>query len=185
MGTLVEDPFHRTIPAYFGLTLDELLAAKHPTAWVDFEGGRLTAEEYYGRMFADSRPVDGKGLESALVHAYRFLDGIEELLTELAARGTPMHAFSNYPVWYHLVEARLGLSRWVPWTFVSCNTGLRKPAREAFLGAARGLALPPERCLFVDDRPVNCDAAAAAGMRVLGFESAPALRRQLLRLGVL
>ena len=37
MGTLVHDPFFEEMPEFFGLSFDELLAVKHPSAWVEFE----------------------------------------------------------------------------------------------------------------------------------------------------
>lgn len=52
---------------------------------------------------------------------YRFLDGIEELLSDLNQAGVEMHIMSNYPVWYKRIEAKLVLSRFMPWTFVSCE----------------------------------------------------------------
>ncbi len=51
---------------------------------------------------------------------YRFLDGMETLLTRLHAAGYEMHALSNYPVWYQIIEEKLRLSRFMDWTFVSC-----------------------------------------------------------------
>ena len=41
MDTLVVDPFRKVMPEFFGLTLQELIAAKHPTAWVRFERAEL------------------------------------------------------------------------------------------------------------------------------------------------
>jgi HAD superfamily hydrolase (TIGR01509 family) len=41
--------------------------------------------------------------------------------------------------------------------------GARKPSPDAFANAARALGLPPERCVVVDDVPVNVRGAAAAG----------------------
>ena len=32
-----------------------------------------------------------------------------------------MHVISNYPVWYKRIEAKLGVSRHLPWTFISCE----------------------------------------------------------------
>ena len=40
MSNLVIDPFYEIMPAFFGMTFDEMMAAKHPTAWVEFEHGR-------------------------------------------------------------------------------------------------------------------------------------------------
>lgn len=41
MGTLVYDPFHRVMPDFFGMSLEQLLDAKHPEAWVRFEHGEM------------------------------------------------------------------------------------------------------------------------------------------------
>lgn len=50
--------------------------------------------------------------------------------------------------------------------FVSCETGLLKPAPEAFLRAAQGMGLEPSRVLFLDDGGDNVAAA-----RAFGFEA--------------
>jgi len=42
--------------------------------------------------------------------------------------------------------------------------GVRKPAPEPYLAAARALGMAPEACLFVDDLPVNCRGAEAVEM---------------------
>ena len=80
-----------------------------------------------------------------------------------------MHALSNYPEWYRWIEERLGLSRYLSWTFVSCQTRVRKPDRAAYEHAARELGVPPEQLLFVDDREVNCAGARSVGMRAVHF----------------
>ena len=50
---------------------------------------------------------------------------------ELRDAGVAMHTLSNYAPWYRQIEQRLGLSRYLPWTFVSCETGSRKPEPQA------------------------------------------------------
>ena len=74
------------------------------------------------------------------------------------------------------VARKLGLSRWLQWTFVSSATGLRKPAPEAFAHAiaALGAADDPGRLLFVDDRAGNVQAARAAGMEAIQFRGSAA-----------
>jgi len=63
--------------------------------------------------------------------------------------------------------------------------GLRKPAPEAFAAVCEHLGVPPSSCVFVDDRAVNVDAAAAFGMRALRFEGcADALERGLRERGL-
>jgi HAD superfamily hydrolase (TIGR01509 family) len=185
MGTLVHDPFHHELPAFFEMTLEQVLAQKHPDAWVRFEHGELEPDAFLRAFFADGRAYDHEGLMRVVEGAYRFLDGIEPLLAELRERGVPMYALSNYPRWYELIEGRLRLSRYLDWRFVSCLTGVRKPDPEAYLGPARVLEVTPERCLFVDDREGNCAAARAVGMPALRFTDAPTLRASLVERGLL
>lgn len=185
MGTLVHDPFHEEIPAFFGMTLRELLAVKHPSAWVRFEHGELGEDELLASFFADGRAIDGRAFVEMLRASYRWLEGIEPLLSELRARGVPMHALSNYPCWYRLIEERLALSRYVAWSFVSCETGLRKPDPEAYRSACRALEVSPAQCLFVDDRESNCDAARHVGMDAVVFTDARALSNALRERGLL
>merc|ERR1719174_3475258 len=63
-----------------------------------------------------------------------------------AAPGLRLHALSNYPVWYRNIEAKLRLSEHLEWSFVSCETGTRKPDAAAFEGAAAALGVPPGAC---------------------------------------
>jgi HAD superfamily hydrolase (TIGR01509 family) len=183
MDTLVHEPFHREMPAFFGLTPEELVEAKHPTAWVEFELGQLSEQEFLVRFFRDGRGYDRAAFVRAVRAAYRWLPGMEALLAALSARGLAIHALSNYPCWYRMIEERLGLSRYLAWSFVSCETGARKPEPRAFLGAAARLGVAPEECLLIDDRERNCAAARALGMEAIRFTSAPELGQELARRG--
>ena len=180
MGTLVHDPFYEEMPRWLGLSFDELLAQKDPHAWVDFEFGAIDQETFVERFFADRRPIDGEGLRGVARDSFRLLDGIEELLVELKARGVPMHAFSNYPVWWRDVEQATGLSRWLQWSFVSCDLGLRKPDPKAYREVLRRLGAHAPDCVFVDDRERNVLAAREEGMVGLHFTGAGRLQEELL-----
>lgn len=184
MGTLVRDPFFEDMPAFFGLTLRELLEQKHPTAWVEFEHGEIDEHACMAKFFQDARPFDVGAFKAHVARGYEWLPGIEPLLEELAAHGVEMHALSNYPEWWRLIEERLGLSRYVRWSFVSCRTKVRKPHPDAYLGAAAALGRPACSCVFVDDRQDNVEAAWAVGMPGLVFTTAEALRADLASLGI-
>jgi HAD superfamily hydrolase (TIGR01509 family) len=185
MDTLVRDPFFHEVADFFGCSLEELLAAKSADAWPEFETGRIDEETYARRAFKDGRDYDHAGMRAVMLDGYAWIEGMEELLTELSGRGVAMHALSNYPEWFRMLDDKLGVSRYVPWTFVSCRTGVRKPSAEAYLGAATALGVEPGRCLFVDDRDGNVSAARAVGMAALRFEDAASLRDELRRLGLL
>ena len=142
MGTLVHDPFFVEMPEFFGMTFDAMLEAKHPSAWVEFELGERSERSFLDNFFADGRDFDRRGFVSTIRSSYRWLPGLEELLAELRATESAMHAFSNYPVWYQLIEERLRPSRFLDWTFVSCITGRRKPDPAAYAHVLNQLGVP-------------------------------------------
>jgi len=72
------------------------------------------------------------------------------LLHELYAGGVPLHALSNYPRWYQLIEDRLELSRYLRWSFVSCLIGMRKPCSRS-----ASLAAIPWRRIVLRARPAT------------------------------
>ena len=185
MGTLVHDPFYQEMPAFFGMSFEELLEAKHPSAWVEFELGQRSEEDFLRSFFADGRDFDRRGFVSAVRSSYRWLPGLEQLLDELRGTGCVMHAFSNYPVWYQIIEERLNLSRFLDWTFVSCITGLRKPDPAAYAYVCSELGVPAEHCVLVDDRAGNCEAALRSGIPSVLFEGVDALQASLRDLGVM
>jgi len=70
---------------------------------------------------------------------------------------------------------------------ISCEVAEAKPEPAIFKLAAELLQLPPQHCLFVDDRQANVEGARRIGMPAMHFESAKALVRLselLMSLGV-
>ena len=169
MDTLVYNPFNREIPEFFGLGHSELFAQKHQTAWIRFETGEIDEAEYLHTYFADGRDFDHAAFLGVVRRAYRWIDGAEQLLINLCQQGYEIHALSNYPIWYRTIEAKLRLSQYLNWSFVSCLTGLRKPATTAYLNAAHHLNRAVDACLFIDDSIVNCQAAEAIGLPAIHF----------------
>lgn len=164
MDTLVAEPFFEVVPTYLGMSAEELYPLKDGEAWVAFEHGQITEAEYEKRFFKDRRTFDLQPLKALFYQHFAWLSDTENLLSKLKAAGYEMHALSNYPVWYEMIEAKLKLSRFLSWRFVSCRTGVRKPDPLAYLGAAQSLNVEPKDCLFIDDRKKNIAAAENVGM---------------------
>jgi FMN phosphatase YigB (HAD superfamily) len=118
MSTLVRDPFYDDIPRFFGMTLAELIEAKHDATWPRFERGHIDEHELARTFFSDGRAFDLPGLKDAMRDGYAWLPGIEPLLRTLSAAGVEMHTLSNYPAWFRMIEQRLGVGRLVVWKFV-------------------------------------------------------------------
>nr|ADE77071.1 unknown [Picea sitchensis] len=184
MDTIVRDPFYEDVPFFFGLSMKELLGVKHPTAWIEFEKGIITEEELAIKFFSDGRAFDFDGLKQCMSNGYAYLDGIEDILRRLKLNGYEMHAFTNYPCWYLMIEEKLKLSTYLSWTFSSCETGKRKPEIEAYLEVSKHLGVPPSSCLFIDDRLANVEVASKLGMAGILFKNAYKLEQDLISRGI-
>ncbi|KAK6915257.1 Haloacid dehalogenase-like hydrolase [Dillenia turbinata] len=184
MSTIVRDPFYEDIPAFFGMSWKELMECKHPTAWVEFEKGLIDEIELAKKFFKDGRPFDLEGLKNCMSNRYAYLEGMEALLHDLKQNDYEIHAFTNYPVWYQLIEDKLKLSNYLSWTFASCKSGLRKPDPDFYLEVLSHLKVEPSSCIFVDDSLENIVGAKNAGMVGLLFTNAALLRQDLSSLGI-
>ncbi|KAJ4955163.1 hypothetical protein NE237_011946 [Protea cynaroides] len=184
MGTIVRDPFYEDIPAFFRMTFKELIECKHPTAWIEFEDGRINEMELAGKFFKDGRSFDLEGLKECMRRGYSYIDGVEELLCRLKQNNYEMHAFTNYPTWYTMIEDKLKISSYLSWTFCSCITGQRKPVADFYWKALRHLEVKPASCVFIDDRMANVEAAVNVGMVGLHFKDSASLQHDLSLLGI-
>uniref|UniRef100_A0ACD5ZY30 Uncharacterized protein n=1 Tax=Avena sativa TaxID=4498 RepID=A0ACD5ZY30_AVESA len=184
MDTVVLDPFYHHIPAFFQMSMKELLESKHPTSWSEFEMGEINESDLARNFFNDGRSFDLEGLKECMVKAYEYIDGVEDILCSLKQNNYEVHAFTNYPVWYQLIEEKLKLSKYLSWTFCSCHIGKRKPSPDFYLRAVDHLNIDPGNCIFIDDRKVNVEAALSVGMVGLHFTSAKVLKNELCSLGV-
>nr|CAD1819965.1 unnamed protein product [Ananas comosus var. bracteatus] len=184
MDTIVRDPFYHDIPAFFKMSMKELLESKHPTAWVEFEEGLIDENELARKFFKDGRSFDLEGLKECMVRGYSYVDGIEAVLCSLKQNDYELHAFTNYPVWYMMIEDKLRLSKYLSWTFCSCLIGKRKPSPDSYMEVVHHLGVEPGSCVFIDDRKTNVEAAINVGMVGLHFKSSDSLKQDLALLGI-
>ena len=137
-----------------------------------WDGGFITFDEMYRRMFADA----GVGISDADLAELWEIDAVAwirdlradtlELMRALKARGRRIGILTNMSPDFH---ARLFVPRAAAYRaladaeVVSGLEKLYKPERPIYDLMARRMDLPPERLLFVDDTPVNVEAARSYG----------------------
>ena len=68
---------------------------------------------------------------------------------------------------------------------ISGDVGVNKPDRRIYDHLTEQFGIEPAAALFIDDSSANVEAAKALGFRAIRFTNAPALRRELTRLGLL
>jgi 2-haloacid dehalogenase len=142
-----------------------------------------------GHPMADSvaelAATAGEHAGHVLLWSERYLDmvagpvpGTAEVVRELRARDVPVYALTNMPVeaWPGLLE-RFAVLRELDGAIVSGEERMAKPDPEIFELLVSRFGLTPATTVFVDDRPVNVEAAARLGFRTLRFTTAAQLRR--------
>jgi 2-haloacid dehalogenase len=112
--------------------------------------------------------------------------GTGAVLAELAAAGVGLAALTNWSAeTFPVARRRFGLLGRFAGVLVSGEEQLAKPDPRIFALALARFGLVAERTVFVDDSPVNVEAARAAGLQARLFVGAEALRADLVDLGLL
>ncbi|MEU9114127.1 HAD-IA family hydrolase [Streptomyces sp. NPDC048483] len=100
-------------------------------------------------------------------------------LLRRARRRCPLVLVTNAPPWLDNDLASLGLADLADGVINSSRVGIAKPDRRIYEIAAHRAGARTDRCLFVDDRPENIEAAVALGMTGVHFRGAGDLRTAL------
>jgi epoxide hydrolase-like predicted phosphatase len=159
-------------------------SGEHPL--FELEKGRITEAEFLAAIEAE---LDGDvKLESLRDTYFAHLRPNEPMIgymRELRGRGLRMALLTNnVREWEpHWREKLPDIDQIFEVVVDSAFVGMRKPDPAIYhLTLERlGDGLAPEACVFVDDTDVNCDAAAALGMRAVRFRDADQARADLER----
>jgi 2-haloacid dehalogenase len=109
-----------------------------------------------------------------------------EVLAELHAAGVPLYALSNWSAeTFPAARPRYPFLEWFDGTVISGEARAAKPDPRIYEALLERYDLDPGSILFIDDVAENVEAAVALGIRSVRFTDGPALRRELVRLGVL
>jgi putative hydrolase of the HAD superfamily len=185
-GGVLTTPLQEGFLAYqeeSGMSLEELGRAMgraaeehgdHPL--FALERGEITEDEFRARIEAH---LDG-GFDLARLNAL-FLERLEpnrpmiDFVRSLRERGVRAALLTNnVREWEPLWRAKLPeVDELFDVVVDSAFVGMRKPDPAIYaLTLERLGGVAPERCVFVDDLDVNCEAARALGMTAVRFESA-------------
>ncbi|MEV1021869.1 HAD-IA family hydrolase [Streptomyces sp. NPDC050264] len=138
-----------------------LLLGKITTAeWVDSVAAALT-----GRV---SRKQAGE-LGTALAGAPFRADAEVVALLRRARARLPLVLVTNATLELERDLAAMGLADLAHHVVSSARVGVAKPGREIYEIAAARAGVPAHRCLFVDDRLENVEAAVALGMTAVHY----------------
>ena len=102
-------------------------------------------------------------------------------IQELKAMGYKVYLLSNYPRDTYLMHEKkhFDFAPFVDGKVVSGFERISKPDPRIYRLLFKRYSLKPEECVFLDDRPVNIDAAVKEGMKGIVFTSYERARAEL------
>lgn len=162
------------------------LQTRHAEVMELWERGGIAMSTYLDvAVFHEPRSFSRDEFVACMLDQSKLLpEGAMGILKELSASGRYLMGSLNNEA-RELNEYRFkafGLRNYFDVALTSCYLGLRKPDLAIYQRAIDIVGGPPERILFIDDRPENVAGAQAAGLVALHFTDADALRDELRRL---
>ena len=133
-----------------------------------FQPRSFSREEFKQYMFSLSKPK-AQSLEAARALSPRYFMGT----INNESRELNEYRIRNF-----------GLAEYFDVFVSSCYVSLRKPDQRIYKLALDLTQHSPQECCFIDDRPVNIEAAAKAGFATVLMKDPQQLRRDLQALGV-
>ena len=113
------------------------------------------------------------------------IEGTAEVVRQLKARGYALYLLSNAGVRQNSYWNDIPGSECFSGTVISADLHLLKPEAAIYQALFDKFDLTPANCIFVDDLPLNVEAAQNAGMQGIVFYDAQQLRSELQKRGVL
>ncbi|MGB6431240.1 MAG: HAD family phosphatase [Candidatus Acidiferrales bacterium] len=114
------------------------------------------------------------------------ISGTVEILAELRARGVPVYALTNWSSeTYPAAVRRFEFMKWFRGVLVSGDVKLLKPDARIFELFLETFGIDAAHVAYIDDRRANVEAAIALGMHGIVFTDPPALRRELVKVGLI
>jgi putative hydrolase of the HAD superfamily len=130
----------------------------------------FTIDEFKAYMFSRSQPKpDALGVATKLANAN------DLIMASINNESTELNAYR--------IE-KFNLRQIFDLFISSCFVGLRKPEEGIYRLALDITQCDPDECCFIDDRPLNLDAAKTLGMHTIRMIDVEQLKAELNQLGV-
>jgi putative hydrolase of the HAD superfamily len=176
----------REAAAAFHLDAEEF-EDRHDLAFPAFDAGQSTLNEYLDRtIFYRSRSFTREEFTAFMFAQSKEYPDARGILDSISTKKKYfIGAINNEPL--ELNEYRIEafhLRRNFEVFFSSCYVRSRKPEEQIFRVALEVTQRPPEKCIFVDDRPLNLENPRRLGMNTIHYQNAAQLRSELGNYGV-
>ena len=173
MSTLMLDPFYETVNKLSG-NIEEFMKFKNPAAYIQFESGKITEDEYMKNIFLKDKenlaPFTAEQFRESMLGKSELLPGVIPLLKEIRP-SCSIYIASNYGPWIENHFHNSGLDQMTDGYFVSHRLKVRKPDVQFFKKIIQQLKISPSEIFFVDDQKQNVASASTLGIDSLLAEN--------------
>jgi putative hydrolase of the HAD superfamily len=170
----------------FHLDWDEF-QDRHDFSFPAFDCGQITLNEYLDRtVFYRQRGFTREEFTAFIFAQSKEFPETRAILDKVSNSGKYfVGAINNEPLELnqYRIEA-FDLRRNFLVFFSSCYVHSRKPEEMIFRVALEVTQRPPEKCLLIDDRPLNLESPRRLGMNTIHHQNAGQLRSELGNYGV-
>lgn len=151
-----------------------------------FETGQITAEEFADELITEMLlPVEKDRLLGEFARWPRNLfPGALELVGRIPPRYLRATLSNTNALHWPRLMTEMGLGQVFDHHFASHLTGKIKPDEEAFHHVADKLGCRADEILFLDDSPLNVEAASTVGMQAVQVKGTMAAEQALAQFGI-
>jgi epoxide hydrolase-like predicted phosphatase len=161
-----------------GMNVDDIAAHLGEIYW-DYYRGKYTKETFWPLVLGhfglhEDKEVNVESLNTAYVNSYRIFPQTLEIAAQLKKKGYKVSLLSNLtPDMRDHIRRGHDVARYFTPEIYSCDSdvGILKPDPAIYMLTAAKSGAEAAHCLFVDDSRKNTEAANAAGMQSILFES--------------
>jgi len=176
----------REAAAAFHLDIEEF-GDRHDLSFPAFDSGLITLNEYLDRtLFYRARSFTREEFTAFMFAQSKEYPETRSILDTISAEKKYfIGSINNEPLELnqYRIEA-FNLRRNFEVFFSSCYVRSRKPEEHIFRVALEVTQRLPEKCIFVDDRPLNLENPRRLGMNTIHYQNAEQLRSELGKYGV-
>jgi epoxide hydrolase-like predicted phosphatase len=147
-----------------------------------FKGAMKRLDGVLSRFVSEDNPVRKEVLTYRRRHKVN--PDVMKIIAELKAAGYKTPSITNSPSYRTIGDESLDKQATFRPLVASKDLGISKPDSRIYEIALKRIGLPAKECVFVDDKAENLMPAMELGMKVILFENAGKLRKDLERLGV-
>lgn len=152
------------------ILLDEVFGSKE---WIGLDHGKIKQHDAVTSI-CKRIPTHLHDATADLIHNwYKYrepIEGMENIIIDLKARGYNVFVLSNISSIYHELKKYIPALQQIDNEFLSYQWHLLKPAVEFYTAFYSHFNLIPSECLFIDDLPINIFMAEHTGMQGIIFK---------------